>query len=372
MVYNLTLVTALLWSQLYRVSLPVKQNPLQSISSISNSEISNSCGYRAVWSPPKFCSACIVRSLYPTIGCIEPFSDPLQIGSDCVAVVCGMFRAAEEIQKPSETKSAKALITPSSSFVKFSVEMVAPVAQGAWLLGSPTVRRERVRSCRGRRGADGVVGADGRSRGLLAPPQCVEDDAYVGLLFGAHTRVSAFRGCAARRPRPEGLLPIETPPPSLATARRSACDLPFRPMFLLALMRFQSRPLSSARRARSQRFPSPPPSSSLCLLILSSLASLVPSRRNARAHSAHHANSIVESCLISLMHGFPPFNFFLQILPVCPALSVAAVGLASVVTSAAYVSFRIVARRYVSFLTRSARAGMIGMTALHGKAVLPL
>lgn len=85
-------------------------------------------------------------------------------------------------------------------------------------------RSERTCSarCRRRRGADdGVVEADGRSRGLLAPPpQCVEDDAYVGLLFGAHTRVSAFRGCAARRPRPEGLLPIEPrlsppwPPPA--------------------------------------------------------------------------------------------------------------------------------------------------------------
>lgn len=80
----------------------------------------------------------IGRSLYRIIGYIEPFSDPLQLFP---MVVCGMFRAVEEIQKPSQAKNAKALMTPSSSFVKFSV---APVAQGAWL-GSPAVRRERVR-----------------------------------------------------------------------------------------------------------------------------------------------------------------------------------------------------------------------------------
>lgn len=117
-------------------------------------------------------------------------------------------------------------------------------------------------------------GADGRSRGL-APPQCVEDD--VGLLFGA--RISAKRHeCTARRPRPPGRLPLPIEPVFLpfTTARRSACDLPFGPMFLLALMRFQSRPLSSARRARSQRFPPLP--TPLCLLILASSPFLVPRR----------------------------------------------------------------------------------------------
>lgn len=53
--------------------------------------------------------------------------------------------------KLSET-NAQALMTPSSSFVKFPAEMAAPVAQGAWL-GSRDVPRERVRRCRGRRGA---------------------------------------------------------------------------------------------------------------------------------------------------------------------------------------------------------------------------
>lgn len=45
-VYNL----ALLWSQVYPASVPVKQSPLQS--GPSNSDISNSCWYRTVWTPP--------------------------------------------------------------------------------------------------------------------------------------------------------------------------------------------------------------------------------------------------------------------------------------------------------------------------------
>lgn len=182
-------------------------------------------------------------------------------------------------------------MTPSSSFVKFPVEMAAPVAQGAWLRRSaenvfgvaagdvePSVRR-------GRGGwEESGSGTAAMRRGRRGTPLGHTRTCETPRMHGASP---ACRTAAANR--------APSFPP-FTTARRSACDLPLRPMFLLALMRFQSRPLSSARRARSQRFPPPPPPSPLCLLILASLPFLVPSWSAYHVCAEEFPSMLISSC----------------------------------------------------------------------------